>query len=58
MRKCGRMPALALILLIVGVVLLLLGIFVEAVKFLLWVGLVIVILAVIAWLMRFIRRQT
>jgi membrane-bound ClpP family serine protease len=52
------MAALALILLIVGVVLLLLGIFVEAVKFLLWVGAVILILAIIAWLMRFIRRQT
>lgn len=52
------MPALALILLVIGIVLLLLGVFVEAVKFLLWVGLVIVIIAIIAWLMRFIRRQT
>ncbi len=58
LRQAEVMPALALILLIVGIVLLLLGVFVEAVKFLLWVGLVIVILAVIAWLMRFIRRQT
>lgn len=52
------MAGLAVILLIVGIVLLLLGIFVEAVKFLLWVGAVILILAVIAWLMRYIRRQT
>ncbi|MBZ4487980.1 hypothetical protein LQ938_12140 [Microbacterium sp. cx-55] len=52
------MPALALILLIIGIVLLLLGVFVEAVKFLLWVGLVIVIIAIIAWLLRVIRRQT
>jgi hypothetical membrane protein len=52
------MAGLAVILLIVGIVLLLLGVFVEAVKFLLWVGIVILILAVIAWLMRFIRRQT
>ena len=52
----GRMTALAVILLIVGIVLLLLGIFVEAAKFLLWIGLVIVVIAVIAWLMRFIRR--
>lgn len=50
------MTALAVILLIVGIVLLLLGIFVEAAKFLLWIGLVIVVLAVIAWLMRYIRR--
>ena len=48
------MPALVIILLIVGIVLLLLGVFVEAVKFLLWVGIVIVVIAVIAWLMRFI----
>ena len=54
----GSMTALAVILLIIGIVLLLLGIFVEAAKFLLWVGIVIVIIAVIAWLMRFIRRQT
>jgi hypothetical protein len=52
------MAGLAVILLIVGIVLLLLGIFVEAVKFLLWIGVVILVLAVIAWLMRFIRRQT
>lgn len=52
------MTGLAVILLIVGIVLLLLGVFIEAAKFLLWIGIVIVIIAVIAWLMRFIRRQT
>ncbi len=51
------MPALAIILVIVGLVLLFLGIFVEAVKFLLWVGIVILIVGVIAALMRFIRRN-
>jgi hypothetical protein len=51
------MPALVIVLIVVGIVLLLLGLFVEAVKFLLWVGLVILIVAVIAWLMRFIKRQ-
>ncbi len=50
------MPALALILLIVGIVLLLLGVFVEAVKFLLWLGIVLLVLAVIAYLLPFIRR--
>jgi predicted lipid-binding transport protein (Tim44 family) len=54
----GGMTGLAVTLLIIGIVLLLLGVFVEAVKFLLWIGLVLLILAVIAWLMRFIRRQT
>ncbi|GAA3918744.1 hypothetical protein GCM10022382_25840 [Microbacterium invictum] len=52
------MVGLAVILLIIGIVLLLLGVFVEAVKFLIWVGLVIIIVSIIAWLMRFIRRQT
>ncbi|WP_200947453.1 hypothetical protein [Microbacterium sp. Root166] len=52
------MTGLAVTLLIIGIVLLLLGVFVEAVQFLLWIGLVLLILAVIAWLMRFIRRQT
>ena len=50
------MTSLAIILLIVGVVLLLLGIFVEAAKFLLWIGIVIIVIAVIAWLVRYIRR--
>ena len=52
------MTGLAVILLIVGIVLLLLGVFIEAAKFLLWIGLIIIVIAVIAWLMRFIRRQT
>jgi len=52
------MTTLAVLLLIVGVVLLLLGVFLEAAKFLIWVGIVIVVIAIIAWLMRFIRRQT
>ncbi|MFT4212834.1 MAG: hypothetical protein QM626_13300 [Microbacterium sp.] len=51
------MTALALILLVVGIVLLLLGVFVAAAKFLLWVGIVIIVIAIIAWLLRFIRRQ-
>lgn len=48
---------LAIILLIVGIVLILLGVFVEAAKFLLWIGLVILLVAVIAWLMRAIKRN-
>jgi hypothetical protein len=57
-RQSVDMTSLAVILLIVGIVLLLLGVFIEAAKFLLWIGLVIIVIAVIAWLMRFIRRQT
>lgn len=51
------MTALAVILLIIGVVLLLFGIFVEAARFLLWIGIVIIVIAVIAWLIRYIRRS-
>jgi predicted lipid-binding transport protein (Tim44 family) len=52
------MTALAVTLLIIGIVLLLFGVFVEAVQFLLWIGIIILVIAVIMWLMRFIRRQT
>lgn len=52
------MTGLAVILLIVGIVLLLLGVFVEAAKFLLWIGIIIVVIAVIVGLMRYIRRNT
>jgi len=45
------------ILLIVAVVLILLGVFVEAAKFLLWIGLVILLVAIIAWLMRVVKRN-
>jgi hypothetical protein len=44
------------ILLIIGVVLLLFGLFIEAAKFLLWVGIVILVIAIIVGLMRYIRR--
>jgi CHASE2 domain-containing sensor protein len=57
-REHGDMTALAVTLLIIGIVLLLFGVFVEAVQFLLWIGIIILVIAVIAWLMRFIRRQT
>lgn len=57
-RHHGDMTALAVTLLIIGIVLLLFGVFVEAVQFLLWIGIIILVIAVIAWLMRFIRRQT
>lgn len=46
------MNILFIIIVVVAVVLLFLGGFVKAVNFLLWVGLVLLILAVIAWLIR------
>lgn len=51
------MVGLVIILFIVGIVLLLFGIFVEAAKFLLWIGLVVLLVAVIAWLLRVFRRN-
>ncbi|WP_307218715.1 hypothetical protein [Microbacterium sp. SORGH_AS_0888] len=51
------MIGIAVLLVIVGIVLLLLGVFVEAVKFLLWIGIILLVIGVIAGLMRFIRRQ-
>jgi uncharacterized protein (DUF983 family) len=55
--EAGCMPALVTILIVVGIVLLLLGIFVEAVKFLLWLGLVLLVIGVIVWLLKFIKRK-
>jgi hypothetical protein len=52
------MVGLAVILVIVGIVLLLLGVFVEAVKFLLWLGVALLLIGIIAALFRFIRRQS
>jgi hypothetical protein len=49
------MPALLIIAIIVGLVLLFSGIFVAALKFLLWVGIVLLLLGVIGWLLRSIR---
>ena len=59
-RRChdDGMTALAVTLLIIGIVLLLFGVFVEAVQFLLWIGIIILVIAVIMWLLKFIRRQT
>lgn len=48
---------LALILIAVAIVLILFGVFVEAAKFLIWVGLVILLIAIIAWLMRVVKRN-
>lgn len=53
----GVMPALAIILVIVGLVLLFLGVFVEAVKFLLWIGIIILIVGAVMAVLRFVRRQ-
>ncbi|MGN6126937.1 MAG: hypothetical protein ACTHON_10250 [Humibacter sp.] len=51
------MIALAAVLLIVGIVLLLLGIFVNAANFLIWIGIIILIIAVVVGLIRLLRRS-
>ena len=50
------MTALAIILLVVGLALLLIGIFVEVAQFLLWIGIIILVIGIIVGLMRYIRR--
>ena len=56
-REHDQGMTLAIILLVVAIALILLGVFVEAAKFLLWIGLVILIIAIIAWLMRVVKRN-
>jgi len=51
------MTALAVVLLVVGIVLLLFGLFVEAAQFLLWIGIIILVIAIIIGLLRYIRRS-
>lgn len=54
------MNALLIIVAIVAIILLFIGGFAQAVQWLLWVGIVLLIIAVIVWLLRFIsgRRNT
>ncbi|NII39424.1 membrane-bound ClpP family serine protease [Curtobacterium flaccumfaciens] len=49
------MPALLIIAIIVGVVLLVTGIVSAALKVLLFIGLVLIVLAVIGWILRRVR---
>lgn len=51
------MVALAVILLIVGLILLFLGIFVHVASWLLWIGIIVLIIAIIIGLFRFLRRN-
>jgi hypothetical protein len=44
--------SLLVILAIIGVILLFVGGFVEALKFLLWIGILLLVIAVIVWLVR------
>jgi vacuolar-type H+-ATPase subunit I/STV1 len=46
------MPALLIIAIVLGVIFLFTGLFVTALKVLLWIGIVLVILAIIGWLLR------
>ncbi|MDM7886630.1 MULTISPECIES: hypothetical protein [Curtobacterium] len=51
------MPALLVIAIIVGLVLLFSGIFVAALKFLLFIGIVLILLAVVGWIVRSVRSR-
>jgi len=52
--KVINMSALLVIVAIVAIVLLFIGGFVQAVQWLLWVGVVLLVIAIIAWLLRMI----
>ncbi|WP_427870253.1 hypothetical protein [Leucobacter luti] len=49
------MNGIFIAIIVIAIILALVGGFVKAVNFLLWVGLVLLIVAVIAWLLRSIR---
>jgi hypothetical protein len=55
-----NMNSLLVIVAIVAVILLFVGGFMQAVQWLLWVGVVLLVIAIIVWLLRFIsgRRNT
>lgn len=51
------MTSLAVILIVIGLIGLFLGIFIEAVKWLLWIGIILLVIGIIAAIMRGIRRN-
>ncbi|WP_152998177.1 hypothetical protein [Curtobacterium luteum] len=52
MKERTLMNALLIILAVIAVILLFVGGFAASLKFLLWVGVVLLVIAVIAWLLR------
>lgn len=51
------MPLLFIILIIVGIVVFGFGIFVAALKFLIFIGIIIVIIAAVSWIVRSVRSR-
>ncbi|WP_199727293.1 hypothetical protein [Cryobacterium tepidiphilum] len=51
------MTSLAVILIVIGLIGLFLGIFISAVKWLLWIGIILLVIGIIAAIMRSIRRN-
>lgn len=51
------MTSLAVLLIIIGLIGLFLGIFVKVVSWLLWIGIILLIIGIIVWLLKFIRRN-
>ncbi len=50
------MTSLAVVLIVIGLIGLFLGLFVAAMKFLIWLGIILLVVGIILWLLRFIRR--
>lgn len=51
------MTSLAVVLIVVGLIVLLFGLFAEVVKWMLWIGIILLIIGVIAAIMRSIGRS-
>lgn len=51
------MTSLAVLLIVIGLIGLFLGIFIPVIKFLLWVGIIILVIGLIVGVLRMIRRK-
>jgi hypothetical protein len=51
------MTSLAVVLIVIGLIGLFLGIFISAVKWLLWIGIILLVIGIIAAIMRSVRRN-
>jgi hypothetical protein len=51
-KECPTMNILLIVVAIIAIILLLTGGFVQSLNFLLWVGIVLLVIAVIVWLVR------
>ena len=51
------MTSLAVVLIVIGLIALFLGLLIEVVKWMLWIGIILLVIGIIAAIMRSIRRK-